>query len=160
MKGTTLKWMVVVGLVVAAVIAFVTSSKPAKPNFSARVVRFTLGDTNCIISITNKSGTSLECSITLGDGGLHSVGTRILPPHTFHNCSISVSEDPKTNRGIIIVGHQRVENIAWRNLLVRLGHPIGVHKLFVPEVYAVELTLTNTTDWVNAGGTFPDLSRF
>ena len=103
--------LLAVGLVAGAAIVFVMSSRPSKPNFSARILRFSPGDSNCIISVTNSSKTKLECEcgVTVLDGGLRSVETRILALHGFHECSISVSDDPKVTRAVIVVGHQPVE---------------------------------------------------
>jgi len=61
MKGTTLKRWIVVGFVVAGIVAIIASIlQPTSPAFlSLRVVQFAHGDTNALVEIKNHIGAPL-----------------------------------------------------------------------------------------------------
>ena len=57
----TLKRWIVVGLVVAAVMAVTAAFlRPSTPLFSVRVVRLVPGETNAVLEITNNTGSRLN----------------------------------------------------------------------------------------------------
>ena len=129
MRRTTAIRLLAVALVAGAVIAF-TTSQPSKPNFSVRVIRFTFGDTNAVLEITNNAACHVDCWINVQD--LNNLVARqpakhTLTPHSVNECPISVPANLKMPADVSVAGHQPIKYWALRRRLASQGRQ---HRIF------------------------------
>ena len=153
MRRTTAILLLAVALAAGVVIMFSTS-QPSKPNFSVRVIRFTLGDTNAVLEITNRAACHVDCWINVQDPNnlaARQPAKHTLTPHSVKECPISVPANLKMPADVSVSGHQPIKYWALRRRLVQWGSAIGVGEWFVPAHYYAHFTLTNTTEWMNSG---------
>jgi hypothetical protein len=143
MKGMTLRWWIVVGLVIAAVTLLVVSMRPSGPIFSVRVVEFTAGDTNVLVEITNHIGSRLRCD-WFSPGLKRSA--RDFGAHGMALISIPAKDHKGMPAEFAFVG-SRILNGPWMARWASALERIGID-LYEPSL--VQFHVTNVTGWMHS----------
>ena len=151
-KGTSVKRLIVAALVIATVIAFAVSiGRESGPVFSVRVVRYTPGDTNALVEITNNIGSRLNCY-----SWVHG-GTRLaqeLGPYGMALISLPAKDKYGKAAQVAFIGSRIPSGpwmARWASALARIGIDLHAPRL-------LQFSVTNTKEWMHSRE-FPQDSR-